>query len=92
MQLFCICDGQVKSNGFRVPSQEDAEPAVVEQKVKKKTKGGKLDESWAALKESPWSQEQQRAMENALAKFSKGCADRWDRIAEHVSGKTKVCL
>lgn len=77
----------MKINGFRIPSQDDSPP--VELKVKTKTKGARLDDA-SGQKEAPWSQEQQRAMENALAKFSKGCTDRWDRIAEHVPGKNKV--
>lgn len=37
-----------------------------------------------------WSQDQQRSLENALKEFSKDTPNRWDRIAEKVSNKTKV--
>lgn len=38
-----------------------------------------------------WSQTQQKALENALAKYPKGGAgDRWQKIANTVPGKTKV--
>jgi hypothetical protein len=37
-----------------------------------------------------WTQQQQRQLELALNQFPKGTADRWDRIAEVIPGKTKV--
>lgn len=40
---------------------------------------------------SEWSQEQQRALEAALIKYPKGTsADRWEKIANCVEGKSKV--
>lgn len=40
-----------------------------------------------------WSQQQQRALEAALAQHPKGGAgDRWQKIANQVPGKTKVSL
>lgn len=42
---------------------------------------------------SDWSQEQQRALEAALTKYPKGASiDRWEKIANCVEGKTKVCI
>ncbi|KAF5301209.1 hypothetical protein FQA39_LY10795 [Lamprigera yunnana] len=80
---------KIKTNNFRIGLEEPKEEEEV--RVKKKTKGGKMgieanghDES-----QSSWSQEQQKALENALARYPKGVLDRWDCIAEHVSGKTK---
>jgi DnaJ family protein C protein 1 len=37
-----------------------------------------------------WMQNQQKAFEWGLAQFPKGTPDRWDKIAEHITGKTKV--
>lgn len=77
---------KLKTNGYRLAVQE-VEPEEPT-RVKKKTKGGKL-EALLTDSQSLWSQEQQKAMENALAKFPKGCIDRWDCIADCVPGKTK---
>lgn len=37
-----------------------------------------------------WTQKQQKSLETALACYTKGCAERWERIAKAVPGKTKV--
>lgn len=37
-----------------------------------------------------WTQAQQRLLEKALLQFPRGSADRWDRVAELIPGKTKV--
>lgn len=37
-----------------------------------------------------WTQSQQRLLESAMVRFPRGSADRWDRVAELVPGKTKV--
>lgn len=74
---------KMKENGYRAPSEQVEEVQV---KVKQKTKK-EVDLSGEVKK---WSQTQQRALEDALARFPKGCADRWDRIAEHVPDKSKV--
>ena len=78
-------------------TKEDYVP--VEVKEKKKTKGGKLGEISVAQDEDEqkqqvpgqdgWNQTQQKALESALQQFPKGTAERWDRIASKVSGKSK---
>lgn len=70
------------------------------EKKKEKTRGGKhlfLAEPTKAdndTEEPPgstgWTQKQQKALETALATYTKGCSDRWDRIAKAVPEKTKV--
>lgn len=72
---------KMKENCYKLPEEE---PVVV--KVKQKTK--KEIDSEDNLKK--WSQNQQRAFEDALARFPKGCAERWDKIAECVPNKNKV--
>lgn len=42
-----------------------------------------------AAVEAIWSQTQQRALENALAKYPRA-SDRWEKIAKCVPDKTKV--
>lgn len=37
-----------------------------------------------------WSQNQQKILEWTLTQYPKGTAERWDKIAEHIPGKTKV--
>lgn len=49
----------------------------------------KLDENSNETKSDDWSQEQQFAFEKALKEFNKDVLNRWDRIAERVSNKTK---
>lgn len=39
-----------------------------------------------------WTQNQQTIFEWALKQFPKGTDKRWDRIAEHIPGKSKVSL
>nr|CAH7761670.1 unnamed protein product [Callosobruchus chinensis] len=74
---------KMKENGYKVPAEQEEE--VVQLKVKQKTK--KEVDTGDEVKN--WSQLQQKAFEDALAKFPKGCTDRWDRIAEHVPEKNK---
>jgi DnaJ family protein C protein 1 len=88
---------------YKVATKEDYVP--VEIKSKKKTKGGKMGDVLVAppqedQEQQPsqpqqvagqdgWTQTQQKALEAALQQFPKGTAERWDRIASKVSGKTK---
>ncbi|CAG9865280.1 unnamed protein product [Phyllotreta striolata] len=76
---------RMKENAYRLPTeQEEEEPQVkVKQKTKKEMDGAMSE---GVLK---WSQQQQKHLEEALAKYPKGAADRWDRISELVPGKTK---
>lgn len=76
---------KMKENGYRMPSEQEEEVQV---KVKQKTKKD-VDLSDDVKK---WSQVQQKALEDALARFPKGCTDRWDRIAEHVPDKSKASI
>merc|ERR1711994_498455 len=69
-------------------SDDEEEYVIPEEKSKKKTKGGKLGEV-AEDEDAVWSQEQQRSLEQALTQFPKGSAERWDRIAGKVEGKSK---
>ena len=50
----------------------------------------KLDENFNETSSSDkWTQEQQAKLEKALKDFNKDTPNRWDRIAEQVSNKTK---
>lgn len=77
---------KIKSSNFKIATEEEdvQEPVKVKQKTRVKT-----DEN-AEESVKNWSQQQQKALEEALARFPKGCSDRWDRIGEHVPDKTKV--
>lgn len=85
---------KIKDNDFRVPAESE-EPEIEEEPRKVKTKGGKLgvkiSEEVESKKNSSWTQAQQKALEMALMKYSKKTvADRWEKIANCVPGKTKV--
>lgn len=73
---------KMKENCYKLPSEQED---VVTVKVKQKTK---KDESGEDVKK--WSQNQQKYLEDALAKYPKGVAERWDKITECVPNKTKV--
>ncbi|XP_047988633.1 uncharacterized protein F54F2.9 [Leguminivora glycinivorella] len=74
---------KLKDNCYKIPGQEP-EPVPVE--VPKKVKTRKTEE----VSSGNWSQQQQKALEAALAKHPKGGAgDRWQKIAAAVPGKTK---
>lgn len=81
---------KLKNNPLRT-AEEDTNAAEEDQKVKQKTKGGKLGavQQSAEGEQSSWNQHQQRALEDALIKYPKGCLERWDRISDCVSEKTK---
>jgi len=83
-------DEEVDEDGYVVYGAVKAEEYVIpEEKSKKKTKGGKLGEAGGESEDTVWSQEQQRSLELALTQFPKGSAERWDRIAGKVEGKSK---
>lgn len=79
---------KMKTSNFKIASEEE-EPAE-QPKVKQKTRVKIEEKEEESVKK--WNQTQQKALEEALIKFPKGCADRWDRIAECVGDKTKVGL
>jgi len=71
------------------------------EKKKEKTRGGKnvrdvteSENPENGEKQIPgsfgWSQKQQKSLETALAVYTKGCSERWERIAKAVPEKTKV--
>lgn len=72
---------EVKVRGRR---QRDFDPsAVEEEEVEPQENREKADPS-------AWTQNQQKLLELALQQFPRGTAERWDRIAKVVPGKTKV--
>uniref|UniRef100_A0A7N6FFY9 DnaJ homolog subfamily C member 1 n=2 Tax=Anabas testudineus TaxID=64144 RepID=A0A7N6FFY9_ANATE len=71
---------EVKVRGRR---QRDFDPsAVEEEEVEPQENREKADPS-------AWTQNQQKLLELALQQFPRGTAERWDRIAKVVPGKTK---
>ncbi|EFA07692.1 dnaJ homolog subfamily C member 1 [Tribolium castaneum] len=74
---------KMKENCYKLSNEQEEEPiqVKVKQKTKKEVDGG--DDV------KKWSQSQQKALEEALAKYPKGCAERWDKIADCVPNKTK---
>nr|AON96580.1 DnaJ-like protein subfamily C member 1 [Bicyclus anynana] len=75
---------KLKENCYKIPGQEAVEETPPEPPKKVKTR--KMEESHGGN----WSQQQQRALEAALAQHPKGGAgDRWQKIASQVPGKTK---
>lgn len=76
---------KIKNNNFKVGAEEELQE---QPKVKQKTRVQTDEQSEENAKK--WSQQQQKALEDALAKYPKGCTDRWDRIGECVPNKTKV--
>ncbi|OXU32101.1 hypothetical protein TSAR_002942 [Trichomalopsis sarcophagae] len=74
---------KVKDEGLK-PAQP-AEEVPVEEIPKKVKTRAEVVETMAE-----WSQEQQKALEAALLKYPKGgSADRWEKIAACIEGKTK---
>lgn len=80
---------KLKSSLMQRPAEAEVEGgAVVEAKVKVKTKGeAKCDLS--AGSDEVWSPVQQKALEKALKLFPKGTDQRWDKIARAVPEKEK---
>ncbi|XP_013195971.1 dnaJ homolog subfamily C member 1 [Amyelois transitella] len=75
---------KLKDNCYKLPGQEANESPAVEPVKKVKTR--KTEE----VSGGNWSQQQQKALEAALARHPKGGAgDRWQKIAGSVPGKTK---
>lgn len=78
---------KLKANGYRLHQTPNAQ-----NNTKKKIKTEKIENLVNNVQnqnQSFWTQDQQKAMENALLVFPKGHSDRWDHIAEQVPGKSK---
>lgn len=73
--------GEVKVRGRR---QRDFDPLAVEEEE------AEPQESREKADPATWTQNQQKLLELALQQFPRGTAERWDRIAKVVPGKTKV--
>ena len=74
--------GEMKVRGRR---QKDFDPAAAleEEEVEPQENREKVEPA-------VWTQNQQKLLELALQQFPRGTAERWDRIAKVVPGKTKV--
>ncbi|XP_068197665.1 dnaJ homolog subfamily C member 1 [Antennarius striatus] len=69
-------DGEVKVRGRR---QKDFDPSEAEEEA----------EPQERVDGAIWTQNQQKLLELALQQFPRGTAERWDRIAKVVPGKSK---
>lgn len=82
---------KMKDDGFKpiAKQEEETKDIVADEPKKTKTKGGKTG-NIEEIPETPWSQAQQKAFEQALASYPKGTVgDRWEKISKCVPGKTK---
>ena len=72
--------------------QRDFDPTAVdeEEEEEKQQKREEAQQEPEEQKESVWTQNQQKLLETALQQIPRGAAERWDRIAKMVPGKTKV--
>lgn len=73
--------GEGKVRGRR---QKDFDPTAVEEEE------AEPQENKEKAEPAVWTQNQQKLLELALQQFPRGTAERWDRIAKVVPGKTKV--
>lgn len=73
----------------RFTANYDEEPQEAEAPRKVKTRGGKAPVTETVTGIEDWTQTQQKALEAALAKYPKGPADRWEKIAKCVPSRTK---
>lgn len=82
---------KIKEDGYKVPGQgEEKSDVNLEDDVKKVKKRADESESKLASSMKPWTGTEQKALENALKKYPKGCAgDRWDKIANCVPDRSK---
>lgn len=74
-------DGDAKVRGRR---QKDFDPNAVDEDEESERQESK-EKADAAV----WTQNQQKLLELALQQFPRGTAERWDRIAKVVPGKSK---
>ncbi|XP_056913264.1 dnaJ homolog subfamily C member 1 [Takifugu flavidus] len=72
--------GETKVRGHR---QRDFDPSAAEAEEAEPLESREKAES------AVWTQNQQKLLELALQQFPRGTAERWDRIAKVVPGKTK---
>ncbi|XP_028297175.1 dnaJ homolog subfamily C member 1 [Gouania willdenowi] len=77
-------DVEVKIRGRR---QKDFDPAAAEEEVE--VVGVERQENTEKADPAIWTQNQQKLLELALQQFPRGTAERWDRIAKVVPGKSK---
>lgn len=75
--------GEVRTRGRR---QKDFDPAAAMEEDEAVEPVENREKSSPAT----WTQNQQKLLELALQQFPRGTAERWDRIAKVVPGKTKV--
>ncbi|XP_040910605.1 dnaJ homolog subfamily C member 1 [Toxotes jaculatrix] len=73
--------GEVKVRGRR---QRDFDPVTMEE-----DEDAEPQENREKVDPAAWTQNQQKLLELALQQFPRGTAERWDRIAKVVPGKTK---
>ena len=85
-------ESRVKSRRQRDfdPTAVDEEEEKVEEKQHKQEKREETQQEPEEQKECVWTQNQQKLLETALQQIPRGAAERWDRIAKMVPGKTKV--
>lgn len=79
--------GGVRVRGHR---QRDFDPAAEEEEEEVGVAVAEPQENREKGVPASWTQNQQKLLELALQQFPKGTAERWDRIAKVVPGKTKV--
>lgn len=69
-------------------------PAATTSPADQSADGGRVKTRATSLTDAdtstPWTQLQQKALEKALVQFPKGSAERWERVAKLVPGKSKV--
>lgn len=68
-------------------------PAATTSPADQSADGGRVKTRATSLTDAdtstPWTQLQQKALEKALVQFPKGSAERWERVAKLVPGKSK---
>lgn len=82
---------KIKEDGYKVPSQPEEKSEVnMEDDVKKVKRRADETDSTLAATMRPWTNTEQKALENALKKYPKACVgDRWEKISNSVPGRSK---